>query len=107
MLPISSTDASNQLFYTSELHFTARFPAKTIELKSSLDKIIDFSVENVSLIVDVAPSIVEKYRSEEKEKRRGRYSFASARSSNVNHNQQKQVTTLLECFEKFIKNESN
>ena len=72
----------------------------------SLDDHINFNRTNTSLIVDVAPSIVEKYKKENEEKRAENDSFSSINSVIQTRSQQKQSTSLLDCFKYFTTKET-
>jgi ubiquitin carboxyl-terminal hydrolase 4/11/15 len=77
-------------------------------LESILSESIDFTRTNASLIVDVTPSVVENYKKkqeEEKEKRAEKDRFTSSSSVDNSYNQQKQSTTLTDCFKHFTKEE--
>jgi ubiquitin C-terminal hydrolase len=80
-------------------------------LESFLNERIEFSRTNASLIVEVAPSVVDKYKKkqEDEEEKRIEKARASAKLSSDNDNrvisQQKQTTTLSDCFKLFTTKE--
>ena len=74
-------------------------------MKTYLDEIIDFTRKSTSLIVDVTPSIVEKYRELKQEKYREQENSRSLYSGHQTSNQKKRPTTLFDCFKYFTKNE--
>jgi ubiquitin carboxyl-terminal hydrolase 4/11/15 len=84
---------------------------KTKPLESILGDRIEFNRTNVSLIVDVASSVVEQYKKkqrEEEEKRleKGHLSSSSSIDNAIHaHNKPKESTTLIDCFKHFTKKE--
>jgi ubiquitin C-terminal hydrolase len=78
-------------------------------LESILDSTIDFTRISASLVVDVSPSIFQKYKQQQEEKRLEKNNLSSSSSiddSIQSRNQQKQSTTLIDCFKHFTKKET-
>jgi len=83
----------------------------TRTLDSILNDRIEFSRTNASLVVDVASSVVEKYKKkqeDEDEKRADKDHYGRSPSIDNSiqaHGQSKQSTTLADCFKHFTKKE--
>lgn len=90
---------------------TQNYHQTTKTLDSMVNDRIEFNRTNASLVVDVASSVVEKYKKkyeDEDAKSTGddRYGRSSSIDSSIQgHNQQKQSTTLTDCFKHFTKKE--
>ena len=85
---------------------------QTKSLESMLNDKVEFGRTNASLIVDVASSVVDKYKKkqeeEEEQKRteKDRLTSGSSIDSSIqSYNQPKQTTTLTDCFRYFTKRE--
>ncbi|CAF1224949.1 unnamed protein product [Rotaria sordida] len=104
-LPLPSMDSSDKPFYTASLTFSESYYPKTEPLESLLDDHIDFTHISRTLIIDVASSIVDEYKKREEEKRSEKDPSSPMSSSIQTHSQQKQSTTLLDCFKCFTKKE--
>ncbi|CAF2526312.1 unnamed protein product [Rotaria sp. Silwood2] len=104
-LPLPQTDSSDKQFYTAILTSSQGYGQSNKLLKSCLDEHIDFSRRNASLIVEVASSIVEKYKKQEEEKRSEKDRTSSMTTGTQTRSQQKRATTLLDCFKYFTKKE--
>ncbi|CAM4765914.1 unnamed protein product [Rotaria magnacalcarata] len=89
-IPLSTTDPSeNKSLYSASLVFTQNNSPTIKPLKSYLDEHIDFSRNKTALTVDVAATIVDKYKKLESDIQIRRQKDASA--------------TLLDCFKHFTK----
>ncbi|CAF3401063.1 unnamed protein product [Rotaria sp. Silwood1] len=106
LLPLPQTDSLDKSFYNAILIFNQNYNQINKLLKSYLDEQIDFSRKNTSLTVEVAASIVEKYKKQEEEKRSEKERTSSMASSIQTRSQQKRLTTLLDCFKLFTKKET-
>jgi ubiquitin carboxyl-terminal hydrolase 4/11/15 len=95
--------------YIAYITLNQNYYPQTKSLESILSEPIEFTRTNASLIVDVAPSVVENYkkkREEEEEKRAEKDRFTRSLSIDNYRNQQKPSTTLTDCFKHFTKTET-
>jgi ubiquitin C-terminal hydrolase len=79
---------------------------QTKQLTSILSELIDFNKSNTSLYVDVALSVIDKYKDEE-QKRSDKSSSNSSSSNGMQTRSQKpkSTTSLLDCFKYFTTKE--
>lgn len=104
------TLTGDKAVYTASCVFNQNYTQTTKPLTACLDEHIDFNRTNTTLVVDVGPSVVEKYEQEEKkrvEKERQQANGTSSSSGVQTRSQQKQSTTsLLDCFKHFTTKET-
>ncbi|CAF3545275.1 unnamed protein product [Rotaria sordida] len=105
-LPLSPTESSDKPLYTTSLLINQNYTGTYKLLNSCLDDHIDFNGKTTILVVDVASSIVEKYKKQEEEED-GKYSDKNHASSVASAiqicSQQKQSVTLFDWFNYFTK----
>ncbi|CAF1154692.1 unnamed protein product [Rotaria sordida] len=104
-LPLPSTESSDKALYNAVLITSQVHSQSNRLLKTCLDDHIDFARRSTSLAVDVASSIVEKYKKQEDEKCSEKDHISSITSGIQTRSQQKRLTTLLDCFKYFTKRE--
>lgn len=109
-LPLSAFNPSDKTPYVASCVFNQNYTQTTKTLSSCIDDQIDFNRTNTTLVVDVAPSIIEKYEQEDKkrlEKERTQSNSSTNSSGVQTRSQQKQsTTTLLDCFKYFTTKET-
>ncbi|CAF1196465.1 unnamed protein product [Adineta steineri] len=108
-LPLSSSLPSDKSPYTASCVFNQNYTQTTKTLSTCLDEHIDFNRTNTTLVVDVSPSVVEKYEQDEKKRiDKDRQPSSSTNNSGVQtRSQHKQSTTsLLDCFKYFTTKET-
>ncbi|CAF4393173.1 unnamed protein product [Rotaria socialis] len=105
-ISLPTTDPSeNKSLYSASLVFTQSYSSTSKPLKSYLDEHIDFNRKKTTLTVDVAASIVDKYKKIDDDRRLEKEQSSSMDSGVQTRSQQKPSTTLLDCFKHFTKKE--
>ncbi|CAF4593958.1 unnamed protein product [Rotaria socialis] len=105
-ISLPTTDPSeNKSLYSASLVFTQSYSSTSKPLKSYLDEHIDFNRKKTTLTVDVAASIVDKYKKIDGDRRLEKEQSSSMDSGVQTRSQQKPSTTLLDCFKHFTKKE--
>jgi len=111
-LPLSVCSSSDKVPYVASCVFNQNYTQTTKPLTSCVDDHIDFNRTNTTLVVDVAPSIVDKYEQDEKKRLEKERTQPNNNSSTNNsgvqtRSQHKQsTTTLLDCFKYFTTKET-
>jgi ubiquitin C-terminal hydrolase len=110
-LPLSPTNPSDKPLYVGYCQTNQNYYQQTKSLETMLGDRIEFGRTNASLAVDVASSVVDKYKKKQEDEEQKRMekdrisSISSIDNSIQAYNQPKQSTTLTDCFKYFTKRE--